>query len=127
MKEQFLTVEGLYRNGKIESQSKLLPKDSFRVLITFLEPIPDGTETLTRLDLTQEEINKFVIGRFGITDRELEILQMVHKGCTNREISEKLELGSGTVRNYISSLLDKFKATNRTQLVKLAIEKGILH
>jgi DNA-binding NarL/FixJ family response regulator len=127
MKEQFLTVEGLYRNGKIESQSKLLPKDSFRVLITFLEPIPDGTGTSTRLDLTQEEINKFVIGRFGITDRELEILQMVHKGCTNREISEKLELGSGTVRNYISSLLDKFKATDRTQLVKLAIEKGILH
>ena len=52
----------------------------------------------------------------GITDKEREITELVAKGMSNREIAAELFLGEGTVRNYISSLLDKLGLRDRTQL-----------
>lgn len=52
----------------------------------------------------------------GLSDRELDILNLVAEGLNNREISEKLYLGEGTVRNYISNMLDKLDLRDRTQL-----------
>ena len=64
----------------------------------------------------------------GFRPRELEVLQFnLQKGLTNKEISEKLELGDGTIRNYVSSLLDKLKAKNRTELVNIAVGLGLIH
>ena len=52
----------------------------------------------------------------GISTKEREILELVAKGLSNKEISGQLFLGEGTVRNYISSLLDKLCLRDRTQL-----------
>ena len=51
-----------------------------------------------------------------LTLREREILQRIGEGKSNREISEELFLGEGTVRNYITKLLDKLELRDRTQL-----------
>lgn len=56
------------------------------------------------------------IASFGLTDREAELLSAVAEGLSNKEISDKLYLGEGTVRNYISSLLEKLSLRDRTQL-----------
>lgn len=53
---------------------------------------------------------------FGLTEREAELLTQVAEGLSNREISEKLFLSEGTVRNYISALLEKLGLRDRTQL-----------
>lgn len=52
----------------------------------------------------------------GITDKEREILELVAAGKSNREIASELFLSEGTVRNYLSSLLDKLALRDRTQL-----------
>ncbi len=53
---------------------------------------------------------------FGLTDREMAVLEMIGEGHSNREIAEKLFLSEGTVRNYITVLLDKLGLRDRTQL-----------
>ena len=52
-----------------------------------------------------------------MTVREQDIIKLVSEGCNNKEISEKLYLSEGTVRNYISQMLTKLDLRDRTQLV----------
>jgi DNA-binding NarL/FixJ family response regulator len=56
------------------------------------------------------------LGEYGLNGREQELLTQVASGLSNREIAEKLFLSEGTVRNYISALLEKLGLRNRTQL-----------
>lgn len=56
------------------------------------------------------------LSEYGITDKELEIMQMVAEGLSNREIATKVFLSEGTVRNYISLMLEKLGLRDRTQL-----------
>ncbi len=51
-----------------------------------------------------------------LTDREFDILLLVAEGLNNKEIADKLFLSEGTVRNYISSMLEKLSLRDRTQL-----------
>lgn len=72
--------------------------------------------------LTTEEaqINNRMVGIFeqqGITEKEYEIIVLAAEGYNNREIAAKLYLSEGTVRNYVSSILDKLQLRDRTQLV----------
>lgn len=53
---------------------------------------------------------------YSISERDLEIIEGVAQGLSNREISETLFLSEGTVRNYISNILDKLELRDRTQL-----------
>ncbi|HHY33963.1 MAG: response regulator transcription factor [Firmicutes bacterium] len=52
----------------------------------------------------------------GINDREKDIIELVARGLSNREIAETLYLSEGTVRNYISVILEKLGLRDRTQL-----------
>lgn len=53
----------------------------------------------------------------GISEKEMEIIECVADGLNNKEISEKLCLSEGTVRNYLSNILEKLELRDRTQLV----------
>ena len=53
---------------------------------------------------------------YGLSPRELDVLKLVGEGCSNDEIGEKLFLSAGTVRNYVSMLLEKLSLRDRTQL-----------
>ncbi len=53
---------------------------------------------------------------FNITEREGSILSLIGTGYSNKEISEELYLSAGTIRNYITCLLDKLDLRDRTQL-----------
>jgi DNA-binding NarL/FixJ family response regulator len=52
----------------------------------------------------------------GITPKERKIIELVAKGLSNKEISDHLYLSEGTVRNYLSTILDKLELRDRTQL-----------
>ncbi|KGE73892.1 LuxR family transcriptional regulator [Spirochaeta lutea] len=54
--------------------------------------------------------------RGGLSEREFEIMKQVAQGLSNREISQKVYLGEGTVRNYVSTILEKLQLRDRTQL-----------
>lgn len=64
--------------------------------------------------------------QFGITPRELEILQAIAAGLSNREIAEKLFVSENTVKTHSSRLFDKLDAKRRTQAVQRAKEAGLI-
>lgn len=61
-----------------------------------------------------------------ITPRELEILELIAQGLSNREIAEKLFVSENTVKTHSSRVFDKLGARRRTQAVQLGKEFGLL-
>lgn len=59
-----------------------------------------------------------------LTERESEVLQLVSEGKTTKEIAEALYLSHGTVRNYISIILEKLNVTNRIEAISRFKEMG---
>ena len=62
----------------------------------------------------------------ALSGREIEILRLVARGYSNREIGDGLAIAEGTVKNYISSILSKMGVRDRTQAVLKALEAGYL-
>lgn len=52
----------------------------------------------------------------GLTERELDIVKLISKGLSNKEIAKELFMSEGTVKNYISTILDKTSLQHRTQI-----------
>jgi DNA-binding NarL/FixJ family response regulator len=61
-----------------------------------------------------------------LSEREREVLQLLAEGLTNREIAERLFLAEGTVKNYVTTILGKIGARDRTQAALRAHELGLL-
>ncbi|MGG3561835.1 response regulator transcription factor [Neobacillus rhizosphaerae] len=59
-----------------------------------------------------------------LTDREREVLELVADGKNTKEIAEELSIKTGTVRNYISIILDKLEVKNRIEAITQSKEKG---
>ena len=59
-----------------------------------------------------------------LTDRESQVLELVAEGKTTKEIAAELYLSAGTVRNYISTILDKLGVSNRIEAIQRFREKG---
>ena len=60
-----------------------------------------------------------------LTDRETEVLKMVAKGMSYRQIAERLVLSHRTVQNHVQNILTKLQMHNRVELTRYAIERGI--
>jgi two-component system, NarL family, nitrate/nitrite response regulator NarL len=61
-----------------------------------------------------------------LSERELEILQMVAAGKSNRAIAEQLSISENTVKYHLKNILQKLGVSNRTEAVTLAMQKGLL-
>lgn len=75
-----------------------------------------GGEVVARLPDLLGKPGKKDLAALGIEPREEEIVGLVAQGLSNREIAEKVFLSEGTVRNYISVILEKLDLRDRTQL-----------
>lgn len=64
--------------------------------------------------------------RLGITPRELEVLQLVARGLSNREIGDTLFVSENTVKTHCSRVFDKLGARRRTEAVQRSKELGLL-
>ncbi|MEB3250944.1 MAG: LuxR C-terminal-related transcriptional regulator [Cyanobacteriota bacterium] len=65
-----------------------------------------------------------VHGQGSLSDRELQILELVASGLTNQEIAEELEISKRTVDNHISNILTKTATGNRVALFRWALQSG---
>jgi two-component system response regulator DegU len=61
-----------------------------------------------------------------LSDREMDVLHLLARGASNREIADDLVLAEGTVKNYVSTILAKLHAANRTHAATLARQRGLL-
>jgi DNA-binding NarL/FixJ family response regulator len=63
--------------------------------------------------------------RARLTDRETEILRLVAKGLTARQVADRLVLSHRTVQNHVQNTLRKLQLHNRVELTRWAIEQGM--
>jgi ATP/maltotriose-dependent transcriptional regulator MalT len=70
--------------------------------------------------------NDTKLDELGITKRELEILDLIAQGLSNREIADKLFVSENTVKTHSSRLFDKLSARRRTQAVQIGKELGLI-
>jgi len=80
-------------------------------------PVPAGAPFVPN-ERKQEDL--------GITPRELEVLELIAQGMSNREIAGKLYVSENTVKTHSSRVFDKLGARRRTQAVQLGKEFGLL-
>jgi len=59
-----------------------------------------------------------------LSDREVEIIELVTAGLTNKDIADRLEISKRTVDNHISNILEKADVDNRVALVRWALQWG---
>lgn len=71
-------------------------------------------------------LNQDKLRDLGITPRELEILEQIARGLSNREIAEQLFVSENTVKTHSSRLFDKLGAKRRTQAVQIGKELGLI-
>jgi DNA-binding NarL/FixJ family response regulator len=62
-----------------------------------------------------------------LTEREEAVLELLANGLTNKDIAQQLSLSEGMVKNYVSAILAKLHANDRTQAVLAALKRGLVH
>ena len=68
----------------------------------------------------------FVKSYYSLSESEIEVLNLVSFGKTNKVIADELELGQGTVRNHLSSIYEKLDVNNKIEAIEYAIQVGLL-
>jgi DNA-binding NarL/FixJ family response regulator len=96
-------------------------KQNFESIVPALRAVNIGQsvfdqDIVTKIPLLINNNSKADFSSFGITEKELEIITIVAEGLSNKEIANRLYLGEGTVRNSLTTILEKLRLRDRTQL-----------
>lgn len=75
-----------------------------------------GTEITAKLPELLKERKRFDWSEYEIGEKEQQVISLVAEGLSNKEIAKRLFLSEGTVRNYVSQILEKMDLRDRTQL-----------
>lgn len=97
-------------------------KDAIKLVYSGTTVMQDVVMDRIRNGLSSNPSNK--IDKSLFTERELEIMECISKGLSNKEISGKLFISEGTVKNYITSILDKTELEHRTQIAIYYLNGG---
>ena len=116
----FLDDEYIIQALKLGAKGYLLKQD-YNSIIPALKAVYSGqtvygSEITAKLPGLLNNQKSFPWEDYHIGPRELEVIDLVAQGLSNKEIAGKLYLSEGTVRNYLSAVLDKLELRDRTQL-----------
>jgi two-component system, NarL family, response regulator LiaR len=90
-------------------EATLHPRIAARVIKTFRSQEPDQATPFTTL-----------------TEREMDVLKLIAKGCSNEKIAEQLVISVGTVKGHVSNILSKLHLVDRAQAAAYAWQEGIV-
>lgn len=116
--------EDIYRALQAGAQSYLL-KDMFsEELLEAIRTVHAGLRRLPNVIAARlaERMNTQ-----ALTARELEVLKLIVKGRSNKEIGSDLSISEATVKTHINNILSKLGVTDRTQAATTALQRGIVH
>lgn len=96
-------------------------KQDFQSIAPALQTVMNGQSVfgdsiISKLPELMQGKSQFDYEKLGISDKEKKIIELVAEGLSNKEIAAKLFFSEGTVRNYLSGILEKLELRDRTQL-----------
>lgn len=107
------------RAVKADVDAYVLKERSIADLMKTIHTVLDG-----RKEYSPELMEVLMTHKNPLSHQELLVLEAAATGLSNKEIAEKLYLSNGTIRNYMSTILTKLAADNRTEAVRIAQEQG---
>lgn len=116
----FLDDEYIVKALRLGAKGYLLKQD-YTSILPALRAICSGQtvfgkQIMSKIpDLIRKE-KEFDYSFYEINDREKEVIRLIAEGYSNKEIASELYLSEGTVRNYLSTILDKLQLRDRTQV-----------
>lgn len=101
-----------------------------RIVLQQAQQPPESTEAAVdsktvAINAADAEYDQ-MIAAYPLTERELEVLQLIVEGCSNAVIAEKLYITVGTVKTHVRNILNKLCADDRTQAAVRALRSGLV-
>ncbi len=129
-------VQAIKAGASAYSSKEVHPRE----LLHIIHQVAQGDNLINELVLARPEVARRVLHQFRelavadddqagilfapLTSREIEILDCIARGLSNKEIANDLSISSQTVKNHITSILRKLQVNDRTMAVMYAIQKG---
>lgn len=116
----FSDDEYIVKALKLGAKGYLLKQD-YEGILPALEAVASGqtvfgTEIVSKIPELINHAGKFDYTSYGINEKEFGIIKLIADGYSNKEIASELFLSEGTIRNYLSTILEKLNLRDRTQL-----------
>lgn len=104
--------------GKSASSTELL--EALRIVLSGATYVPPNMADLTKRLGKARGKEKLLGGRFGLTEGQSRVLELLAEGCSNRNISELLGVTEGTVKIHVSAIMKAMGVRNRSQAALMA-------
>ena len=117
------TDEDIYRAVQAGAQGYLLKDTSLREMLEAIRAVHVGKRYIPR-HIASRLAERMV--RTDLTARELEILKLLSKGPTNKQIGHALGISDNTVRNHVLRIMEKLEVADRTEAATTAIQRGLI-
>jgi len=115
--------EEIYRAIEAGAQGYLLKSTPQVEIVTAIQSVYSGRHHIPPR-IAARLAERMV--RSALTQRELEILEMVVRGLTNKQIGHALRISENTARNHINSIIRKLDVSGRTEAATAAIQQGLV-
>ncbi len=119
----FETDEDIYRSVQAGAQGYLLKGAPQADMVEAIQTVHAGRRYFPR-HIASRLAERIM--RTDLTARELEVLHMLARGLTNKEIGSALHISGNTVRNHVNSIIEKLEVSDRTEAATTAIQRGLI-
>ena len=117
------TDEDIYRAVHAGAGGYLLKDTPLREMLDAIHAVHAGNRYIPR-HIASRLAERMM--RSNLTAREMEILKMLTKGLTNKQIGHALGISDNTVRNHVNSIIEKLEVCDRTEAATTAIQRGLI-
>jgi two-component system, NarL family, response regulator len=115
--------EMIYKAIKSGAQGYVLKDASEAELIAAITAVHEGKRYIP-IDIAARLADRMM--RSDLTPRELQTLELLAKGWTNKQIASALNLSDYTIRHYVNNIMEKLNVSDRTEAVAMAFRSGLL-
>jgi two-component system, NarL family, response regulator len=119
----FETDEDIYRAVQAGARGYLLKDTGLKEMVEAIRTVYAGKKYLPR-EIASRLAERMM--RSDLTPREVEILKLLAKGPTNKQIGHALGISENTVKNHVNSVIEKLEVSDRTEAATTAIQRGLI-